>query len=152
MLEEEIDVDALLEDLKMNCGKFYPTGAYFLLLYNIMIVMADVFTMSFTAWVPKDLLPNMKSSYPDHHIDEFPYICNSTLRSSLSDENASNFYPEIANHSDKSVMAQFLLVCKGNELYVNLTNTIFLVGIIVASFVSMPIADAIGRKPVLFAR
>ena len=37
MIEEEIAVDALLEDLKMNCGGFYPTGAYFLLLYNIMI-------------------------------------------------------------------------------------------------------------------
>ena len=37
MIEEEIDVDSLLEDLKMNCGGFYPTGAYFLLLYNIMI-------------------------------------------------------------------------------------------------------------------
>jgi len=153
MIEEEIDVDRLLEDLKMNCGAFYPTGAYFLLLYNIMIVMMDVFTMSFTAWVPRDLMPNTKSFYPDHYQDVFPHICNDTLRE-LAETNGTDLgqiYPEIANQTDKSIVAQFLIVCKGDEIYVNLTNTIFLIGIIVASFVSMPIADAIGRKPVLFA-
>jgi len=145
MIEEEFDVDSLLEDLKMNCGSFYPTGAYFLLLYNIMIIMMDVFTMSFTAWVPRDLLPNMKTSWPDNYEDAYPHICNETYK------NVTLQYEEISNHTDKSIVAKFLLVCQGHEIYVNLTNTIFLVGIIVASFVSMPIADKIGRKPVLFA-
>lgn len=153
MIEEEIDVDSLLEDLKMNCGGFYPTGAYFLLLYNIMIVMMDVFTMSFTAWVPQDLMPNMKSSYPSHYQDVFPNICNETLRNEAmaNSSDLTQLYPEIANQTENSIVAKFLIVCRGNEIFVNLTNTIFLVGIIVASFVSMPIADAIGRKPVLFA-
>jgi len=152
MIEEEIDVDQLLEDLKMNCGGFYPTGAYFLLLYNIMIVMMDVFTMSFTAWIPEELLPNLKNSRDPGHKEMFPHICNDTVRDSIHPSNWSKLHPDsIVDNTDLSIVAKFNIVCQGDELMINLTNTIFLVGIIIASFISMPIADKIGRKPVLFA-
>ena len=69
---------------------------------------------------------NLSSSWAD----VFPEICNDSLRSSAAANGTDLYqlYPEIANQTDKSIVAKFLIVCQGDEIFVNLTNTIFLVG------------------------